>query len=66
MTKQLTLKEAQAICRGLGMILTKTYDEYRVNLKHGREATAYYTNSLDDAVRTAENMRDESMAPRHP
>ena len=32
------------------------YDEYRVNLIGGREATAYYTSACDDAIDTAKMM----------
>jgi hypothetical protein len=30
------------------------YDEYRVNLIGGREASAYYTSDLDDALGSAQ------------
>lgn len=49
----MTIKEAKAALRPLGVVLTKTeWDEYRVNFRNGREATAYYTNDLEDAVGT--------------
>lgn len=36
------------------------YDEYRVNLIAGREATAYYTSDLDDALGSAKLMDAET------
>lgn len=48
-----TLKNAQARVRRWGMSLRKNDGEYRVNFSGGREATAYYTNDLEDAVDTA-------------
>lgn len=53
MAKQLTLRQAQQHCRTLGIVLSKSDGEYRVNFKLGDEATAYYTNDLHDAMRTA-------------
>lgn len=41
---------------GVGISFNKDDDEYRVNFKGGREATAYYTNDLDDAVGTGIDM----------
>jgi len=53
-----TFKDAQRIIADLGLTLKKTeYDEYRVNFKGGREATAYYTNDLQDAIDTAAAMQ---------
>jgi hypothetical protein len=54
----ITLKQAQGRCRSLGVVLTRVDDEYRVNVKHGCEDTAYYTNDIDDAISTAEVMVD--------
>ena len=49
----MTIREAQAIARENGYTLRKTeYEEYRVNIKGGEEATANYTDCLDDAVST--------------
>jgi hypothetical protein len=40
-----------------GMTLTRTeYDEFKVNFRGGREATAYYTSDLDDAFATGIDM----------
>lgn len=35
------------------------WDEYRVNFRNGAEATAYYTNDLEDAVKTGLHMAEE-------
>jgi hypothetical protein len=39
------------------MTLKKVDGEYRVNFAGGDEATAYYTNDLEDAFSTAIDMR---------
>lgn len=50
----MTFKEAQATCRAFGHTLTRRPDgEYRLNVRGGTEATAYYTTDLDDACGTA-------------
>ncbi len=50
-------KDAIKILSALGIALKKTeYGEYRVNYKGGREASAYYTTDLNDAVGTGKNM----------
>lgn len=51
-----TLKQAQAELRSLGMVLTHSDGEYRVNFKGGAERTASYTNDIDDAVGTGRAM----------
>jgi len=63
----MTFKEAQGLVRPLGMVLRtdREWGEYRVNFKGGREATAYYTPDLEDAVNTARAMakwRDDKAA----
>jgi len=47
-------KEVEKELRELGITLTHLSNtgEYRVNYKHGREATAYYTDDLQDAALT--------------
>jgi len=40
----------------IGMTIYKKEGEYRVNFKNGLETTAYYTDSLQDAILTAETM----------
>lgn len=52
----MTLAQAKAKLRQIGVVLKKVDDEYIVNFKGGREATAYYTSDLDDAVSTGEAM----------
>lgn len=51
----LTLKQARAALARRGMVIAfdRDLDEYRVNFKGGREATAAYTSDLDDAIGTA-------------
>lgn len=53
-----TLQDARTICHRLGLHLTysRDDDEYRVNYREGREATAYYTNDREDAIGTARDM----------
>lgn len=48
----MTLTQARDALRLRGITLRHTDGEYRVNFKNGDEATAYYTNDLDDAVAT--------------
>lgn len=59
--KKMTFKEAQKWAQSKGLVLTKDADsgEYRVNFKGGKEATAYYTDDLPDAVGTGEAMCKE-------
>lgn len=52
MDRRMTLKDAKLIARELGYSLTKRDDEYRANPIGGTEATAYYTNDLEDAIGT--------------
>ena len=55
--KPMTLQEAKSIARHLGLTLRKVRSgEYRVNFRDGNEATAYYTDNLEDAVNTAVEM----------
>jgi hypothetical protein len=53
----MNFSEAKALVRPLGFTLTKRDGEYRLAPIHGtpasREAGAYYTNDLEDAVGTA-------------
>ena len=56
----MTLKEAKKELKPLGITLTKNIDEeYRVNQQGGREETAYYTDSLLDALETGHAMYKE-------
>jgi L-ribulose-5-phosphate 3-epimerase UlaE len=53
----MTLQEAKSIARHLGLTLrTVRSGDYRVNFRDGNETTAYYTDSLEDAVNTAVEM----------
>ena len=55
--KPITLQEAKSIARHLGLTLRQVRSgEYRVNFRDGNETTAYYTDNLDDAVKTAVEM----------
>ena len=59
----MTYREAQLEAHSLGMILRKTlHEEYRVAFP-GRlsEASAYYTNDLEDAVETMRDMARRKM-----
>jgi hypothetical protein len=48
----MTLAEAKKLCRAVGHSLQKTGygDEYRYNYQNGSEATAGYTDDIEDAV----------------
>ena len=49
----MTLQEAKSIARHLGLTLRKVRSgDYRVNFRDGNATTAYYTDSLEDAVNT--------------
>jgi len=53
----MTLQEAKSIARHLGLTLRQVRSgAYRVNFRDGNETTAYYTDSLEDAVNTAVEM----------
>ncbi len=48
-----TQKEAMKALKNVGIVLKRTeYGEYRVNFKGGKEASAYYTDDLQDAIDT--------------
>jgi hypothetical protein len=51
----MTLHQAKAVLRPLGLWITKHRDEYRVAFPNDEES-AYYTNDLDDAVGTGIEM----------
>ena len=50
------LREAKSIARHLGLTLRQGGRRYRVNFRDGNETTAYYTDNLEDAVKTAVEM----------
>ena len=53
----MTLQEAKSIARHLGFTLRQVRSgDYRVNFRDGNEATAYYTNALEDAVKSVVEM----------
>lgn len=56
--KAVTLKEAIKLMSAKNMTLKKVDGEYIVNFKGGKEATAYYTDDLDDAVATGIHMSE--------
>ena len=64
----MTLQKAKSIARHLGLILRELCSgNYRVNFRDGNETTAYYTNDLEDAVKTAVEMarkRELSARPK--
>lgn len=52
-------QEVRRLLMLLGITIKRTYgEEYRVNLKGGSEATAYYTPDLDDAYGTGVGMAE--------
>jgi len=57
MDSAMTLQQAKSIARHLGLTLRKVRSgDYRVNFRDGNEMTAYYTDSLENAVNTAVEM----------
>lgn len=51
--RPITLTDARAAFARLGVTLRKTeYGEFRVNFRHGEEATAAYESDLADAIDT--------------
>jgi hypothetical protein len=55
MTKEvkLWLSNVRKLLRAHGMVISITNGEYRVNYVGGKESTAYYTDSIEDAFSTA-------------
>ena len=53
----MTLRKAKSIARLLRLTLRQVCSgDYRVNFRDGNETTAYYTDSLEDAINTAVGM----------
>jgi hypothetical protein len=51
------LQQAKSIARHLGLTLRQVRSgDYRVNFRDGNETTAYYTDSLEDAVNAVVEM----------
>ena len=63
---RLTLKEAAEALKACGMQIASQPGEYRVNYRGGREATAYYTDDLADALSTGKIMAQTPPAPPEP
>ncbi len=54
------VKDANEALMSVRITFTE-YDEYRVNFIAGREATAYYTSDVDDAIGSAKLMDAEGL-----
>jgi hypothetical protein len=54
--EKLSLNIVRAQLSAIGLTIRHDDGEYRVNKKNGREATAYYTNDLEDALNTGRAM----------
>jgi hypothetical protein len=50
---RITLKQAKSELKAIGFTITKRNNEYRINHTSGTEATAYYTDDIEDAIATA-------------
>jgi hypothetical protein len=62
----MTLQQAKSIARHLGLTLRHLRSgNYRVNFRDGTETTAYYTDSLEDAVNTAVEMARRRALAHH-
>jgi hypothetical protein len=56
----MTLQEAKSIARHVGLTLRSVRSgDYRVNFRDGNETTAYYTDNLENAVKSAVEMARE-------
>ena len=56
----LTMGSVKKELQALGITLTKSEDdEFVVNFSKGKEATAYYTDDLEDALMTGKSMAKE-------
>jgi DNA repair protein RadC len=52
----MTIAQARQILQSVGVVLTRTQGEYRINVRGGAEDEAYYTSDLEDAVATGKSM----------
>jgi hypothetical protein len=52
----MTYRSVQETLRKAGIVISKRGDTHRINFFSGLEDTAYYTNSLQDALETGLNM----------
>lgn len=57
----MSIKQAQATCRDMGMTLRKVDDEFQVKDRSWKwnHGGVYHTNDLQDAVSTAQRMSEE-------
>lgn len=62
----MTIKEALGRIRDMAMTARYRDGEFRVNYINGKEVTAYYTNSPEDAIATASHMRDTQQNGKEP
>jgi hypothetical protein len=60
---RLTLKAATEELKACGMLIASQPGEYRVNYRGGREATAYFTDDLADALSTGKIMAQTPPPP---
>lgn len=58
-TERFTLAGVKSQLASKGITIVKREDEFIVNFKGGREATAYYTDDLEDALQTGLQMAKE-------
>lgn len=56
MKNEMTVKDLKAKLSAVGVSLKYDEGEYRVCVRGGSEATAYYTNNKEDAYRTGLTM----------
>lgn len=49
---KMTLEQVREELGRVGVTIRKRDGEYRVNFRGGKEATAYYTTDLEDALQT--------------
>lgn len=60
---RLTLSELTRLLPDLSVMLLD--GEYRINFKRGKEATAYYTNDVGDALETGRDMLKRKWLSEH-
>lgn len=61
-----TLTNIRVALAAMGIVIKKTSEgDYRVNFRNGDEATAYYTNDLDDAFNTGKVMANRAAVRRN-
>lgn len=60
----ITLAQLKSAVHALGLVVTHSDGELRVNFRGGKEATAYYTSDRADALGTAYHMHARLSAKR--